>query len=584
MKPLKAITTGSAVLALIPAVSAQGLISDGAEYLFGATTGGGIFIKVGLFIILFSFLMLGAKKAFPPEHQSAAMLVAFILALISMKFMPEPWIAGMGNVIWLAALALLPYAIVSIFIRDDTVVDEHGNKKLSKKKIIFTLLAYAVLIFSVLQMKNSPSWARSLGLSGGYLEVWEDTSYWVSQRWWLLLIIALVVLLIIYLISGSKGGGVGDKPAAEKGPGFFENWGKRREAKRQRKHELDMERLQNEKANMSDKEQRKILKEEARQQRKKDRQASRIRKREESIRKRREAWDRFRDLAGRGVKNGWEAVKGAGRKAVDVVSPERRLEREKLRAERQKSKLERERPKYERKIEKLRAAEEIARSKGKISKAERKLRKRAKLGDVEAREAIARETEERLGREKLERTLIEREKLARVERERLARQEMERRLATKALPEHGTPQREMEMAAAAEGQRRAAESRKASEEAVRRAQEERAPEAKKGWWQRIREREQLARKLRGVETAEEESRRKLQQREEELQAKRAAREAEAMREAAEIRVEAEREARVQETKREAQKNLEKAEKIQKRETRAAKRNEARARVASKRKK
>ncbi|MDD4877699.1 MAG: hypothetical protein PHO02_01530 [Candidatus Nanoarchaeia archaeon] len=218
MKALKAITIGTSALALIPLVSAAdgGLISEGVEVLFGASTGGGIFTKLGLFIILFAFLSLGAKKAFPEEHSRMGTLVAAILALIGMKFMPEVWIAGLGTLIWVAALALLPYAIVTIFLKEGT-----------KKKWIFVVLAYAVLLFVVFQMKGFPSFARSVGLRG---EFWEDMSYKfgaIGHYWYVWIIAAALVALFVWLFTrkgkggDDLGGGGSTGGKGDKGPGLF---------------------------------------------------------------------------------------------------------------------------------------------------------------------------------------------------------------------------------------------------------------------------------------------------------------------------------------------------------------------------
>ena len=226
MKTLKAITIGTSVLALIPSVFAapKGLIEQGVETLFGAATGGGIFVKLGLFIILFSFLMLGSKKVFPPEQSKVAMLVAAILALIGMKFMPEMWITGLGTLIWIAALALLPYAIVSIFIKED--VDKEG--KISKKKIIFTILAYVVLLIAVLQTTKTSAWMRSMGFRG---EFYEDMMYrfgWIQQYFWVLLIAIAVVLFFIWLLIRKGGDKAGSTDRGDKGD-KGKSWWERRE-------------------------------------------------------------------------------------------------------------------------------------------------------------------------------------------------------------------------------------------------------------------------------------------------------------------------------------------------------------------
>ncbi|MBU2638855.1 MAG: hypothetical protein KJ955_07820 [Nanoarchaeota archaeon] len=581
MKAIKAITIGSAVLASIPAVLGEGFIEDGAEMLFGAGTESGIFIKIGLFVILFSFLMLGAKKAFPPEHQTAAMLVAFILALISMKFMPEVWIAGMGNVIWIAALALLPYAIVTIFIKDD--VTPEG--KLSKKKLIFTLLAYAVLIFSVLQVKKSPYWLRSMGMSGGYIEAWEDTTYWVSQRWWLLLLIALVVLFIIYLLSGSKrgeGGEGGAKP--EKGPGLFDRW-------RERRHEQKMARLggkqEKVKLKLEAKQARKAENRQARLERKAQKRQARLARKAERIAARRQRWHdrlgRAGDWLKHGTRNWWEAgkdkVKGAGRGILDWAAPERRLERARIRVEKQKAKLQKERLKQQRQQEKREAKQRRreAKGKGKPKPGEKasgfwERRRLARQERAERRRLnnLARE-EGRLRGEKFRRSELEYERRQELERQR--KEGMER----PALESHEEYLRKEQEAKArlerGTQERRGIVKRLFGEKRVLTAEE------------KSRQKQELEEHLKKGEQ-EVERRTELAAQEARVQAERARAEQKALRQREESermrREVAEKAAQhTEELARKAEKKREMAEKVARREARSVRRTETRAHIASK---
>lgn len=227
-----------AAFVFMPLAMAQGTLDKTLNFVFGATESGGIFIKVGLFIILYAILLLSARKVLPPEQSNVAAVIAFVVALLAMKFMPEKAVMGLGKAIWIAALALLPYTVISLFFKK-----EPGKKNWAKW--LFVIIAYIVLLLSLVQLGRFPG--TILYLSFGS-EIIEDILYTISfalnsvfgalysvfTRWEGLLI-ALGAIIVIWLIvrwakkKPEPEGKISEKPPKEKKPGIFGRgyrWGK----------------------------------------------------------------------------------------------------------------------------------------------------------------------------------------------------------------------------------------------------------------------------------------------------------------------------------------------------------------------
>ncbi|MBU2590247.1 MAG: hypothetical protein KKB39_05800, partial [Nanoarchaeota archaeon] len=209
-------------LTAIPLVSA-GVVEDSLEFIFGATQEGGIFVKLGLFIILFSFLMISMKKVFPPEHKNAGIIVALVIALIAMKFMPEQWVVGLGQMIWIIALILLPYMILSIFFKDTS----------GKKKYVFwTLLisSYVLLIYFVSQVGRNNQLRYYLSFGN---ETVDDLWYAISSNEWIFYAVIPALIVLFLIIRKAKKSKEGDDSGESKsGPGWLDNWKERRHKKK----------------------------------------------------------------------------------------------------------------------------------------------------------------------------------------------------------------------------------------------------------------------------------------------------------------------------------------------------------------
>lgn len=207
-----------AALSAVPLVSAQGIVEQSLEFVFGATQQSGIFIKVGLFIILFSFLMIGMKRVFPPEHKNAGIIVALLIAIMAMKFMPERWVMGLGKMIWVVALALLPYMILSMFFKDTE----------GYKKYVFWILlgaSYFVMFYFVSQFDTNAD-LRSFFTFGN--ESIDDIWYFISSNSWIFYAAVAAIILFLILRWAKKSKKESDytpEPKPEKpkkeGPGIF---------------------------------------------------------------------------------------------------------------------------------------------------------------------------------------------------------------------------------------------------------------------------------------------------------------------------------------------------------------------------
>src|SRR3989344_8543658 len=57
---------------------------------------GFLFLKAGILMLLFIFLFKGTARMFP-ENRPAAAVVAGIIAVMAMAFMPAEWVTGLGD-------------------------------------------------------------------------------------------------------------------------------------------------------------------------------------------------------------------------------------------------------------------------------------------------------------------------------------------------------------------------------------------------------------------------------------------------------------------------------------------------------
>ncbi|MEK6816788.1 MAG: hypothetical protein AABY09_04185, partial [Nanoarchaeota archaeon] len=195
------------LLSSIPLVSAQyygagqqspGLITEGFSFLFGQSSNE-IVLKLGLFILLIAVFKAGfAKLKLFEENPNMNMGLGAILALIAIKFMPVEFSSGLGTLIWVAALFVLPYLLVGMFVENKIW------------RAVLALLGVVAIYYFI---------SGGIGLYGsrypylGFIrgnEVFDDIYYKTTQMGWLVpLLLVAALAYLIYLMRKGSGGGLG---------------------------------------------------------------------------------------------------------------------------------------------------------------------------------------------------------------------------------------------------------------------------------------------------------------------------------------------------------------------------------------
>lgn len=73
-------------------------------------------IKLGLFAVLLVALLKGARRAMP-ENNKVPAVVSVVLALLAVRLMPKEWLLPLGNLLWIAAIVLVPYIIIDMAVK-----------------------------------------------------------------------------------------------------------------------------------------------------------------------------------------------------------------------------------------------------------------------------------------------------------------------------------------------------------------------------------------------------------------------------------------------------------------------------------
>jgi hypothetical protein len=218
-----------AFLLSLPAVLAEGTITQGFNFLFGQTNNE-IVLKLGILIVLIALFKAGfAKLNLFPEHPNMNVMLAGVISLIAIKFMPATFSTGIGTIIWIVALILLPYTLFGMFIESKFW------------KAALTLLSIGGIYYFI-SSTGGPSLYGSrypyLGFIRGS-EIFDDIYYKATTIEWLvpfLLVAAVIVLLFVWKKHGGSVGGGGS------GQGILGGWVARSQARRLARIEANKER------------------------------------------------------------------------------------------------------------------------------------------------------------------------------------------------------------------------------------------------------------------------------------------------------------------------------------------------------
>jgi hypothetical protein len=249
--PMKRGILPTMFLLLMPFVLG-GALAQGVEFFLGQGSNTQV-LKIGLFIITFAVLKgtMDKMKLFP-EHPNTHPMIAIVLSIIAIKFMPIEFVSGLGTLIWIAALFLLPYVLVGLIVKN------------GKVKAVLTLILAGGMYYFI---------SGGMGLYGsrypylGYIrgsEIFDDIYYHSTTIPWLtpfLIVVAFVILIFILVKYKGEKGVKETKTPGDKGPGWLrrklinrkaqkaidkEAKAKQQEADKQREHDERIQRMKHE--------------------------------------------------------------------------------------------------------------------------------------------------------------------------------------------------------------------------------------------------------------------------------------------------------------------------------------------------
>lgn len=201
-------------LVLLPVVTAR--LSEVMKDTLSSILGVGedmdlVWVKAGLLIILFLLLSISAKRILR-GNRTAAAIIAMIMALIGVRYMPEEWIGWMGvYAMYLAVFLVLltPYFIGRYLL--GAWIFRCGRKW----KIFLVLLCYAIAIYAITRAGGVALELETWGILG------EALDFISTNRVTMFAMIAVILLIYIIGSGGGAPSGLG-----EERPRFWSGFGR----------------------------------------------------------------------------------------------------------------------------------------------------------------------------------------------------------------------------------------------------------------------------------------------------------------------------------------------------------------------
>ena len=78
-------------------------------------------IKLAMFAIVFGVFVKGMGSYFR-EFPFGTKIIAFLIAIVGIRLMPDMWIMSLGKLIWVAAIIVVPYLIVNMLVPDFSIL------------------------------------------------------------------------------------------------------------------------------------------------------------------------------------------------------------------------------------------------------------------------------------------------------------------------------------------------------------------------------------------------------------------------------------------------------------------------------
>ena len=167
------------------------------DLVFGSSASDILFLKIGLWIILFAVLFKALEKTLNLSSGQAAIL-SIVISAISMRFMPVDWISKLGTFIWVIVFIAVPYFFISALTQPGLW------------RWVIVMASYFGIFYS---LANYESFAGPLGITEFIKPVFDILApmiYLVGDmmrlhpQQFLYVLGAVVVLIIIVAIMKSK--------------------------------------------------------------------------------------------------------------------------------------------------------------------------------------------------------------------------------------------------------------------------------------------------------------------------------------------------------------------------------------------
>lgn len=193
------------------------------DFVFGSSASDVLFLKIGLWIILFAVLFKALEKTLN-LHSGQAAILSIVISTISMRFMPVDWMSRLGTFIWVIVFIAVPYFFISALTQPGLW------------RWIIVMASYFGIFYS---LANYESFAGPLGITEFIRPVFEVLApviYLVSDmmrlhpQQFLYVLGAVIALVIIVAIMKSKprSEGAGVQQArmrpVEKKPSLLGSW------------------------------------------------------------------------------------------------------------------------------------------------------------------------------------------------------------------------------------------------------------------------------------------------------------------------------------------------------------------------
>ncbi|MBU4501481.1 MAG: hypothetical protein KKA79_02735 [Nanoarchaeota archaeon] len=191
-------------LFLIPIVSADVMegVADVLGIIFDETDEDLIFVKAGLWMVLFFLIFKGSEKIFP-GNKGGPLIIAFVIAIIGTRYMPQEYldyIAGGYTYLFAFIFFLIPFFLGSVF--GDMLKFGKGAKT------VLIIALYAAFAYGITQWTGMPLGDEASNIVYEVLD-WVNEN---TEATWV--IVAVICGLLLWMATKSRFGGGPSEPTS----------------------------------------------------------------------------------------------------------------------------------------------------------------------------------------------------------------------------------------------------------------------------------------------------------------------------------------------------------------------------------